>query len=135
MLRLQLVKFPYVGIVNTLMSYGIFCIFVYFGLGFKVASLFSIFFVVAFSFFMQGRLVFHGVSPINFLRYIITWVALYFLNIKIITFCIVCSLVTCIGFNIIIIPLLVAVGCPRAYCNRHYCCLFRLSFSIFRQLW
>ena len=78
---LQLFRFCVVGFFNTLFSYSIYCLFLYAGLPYKLASLFAIIFGILFSFRMQGTLVFFNRKKWLFWKFLLSWGVIYTLQI------------------------------------------------------
>ncbi len=81
LLLLQFIRYGFVGGFNTLFSYGIYALALFFGIRFEMASLISIVFGILFSFITQGIVVFKGISIKFFIRYLVMWCGLYFFNI------------------------------------------------------
>ena len=81
LLSRQFIRYGFVGGFNTLFSYGIYALALFFGARFEMASLISIIFGILFSFVTQGVMVFKGISINFFMRYILMWGGLYIFNI------------------------------------------------------
>jgi putative flippase GtrA len=77
----QFIRYVFVGFLNTLFSYSVYAFILFLGFRFETASLVSIILGILFSFITQGFVVFKGVSAACFLRYLLTWCGLYFVNI------------------------------------------------------
>lgn len=77
----QLIRYGFVGIFNTLFSYGMYAFVLFLGFRFEIASLVSIILGILFSYITQGFVVFKKISASSFMRYLLTWCGLYFLNI------------------------------------------------------
>lgn len=80
----QVIRYGYVGVINTAFSYGVYALVVFIGLGYEIASLVSIIIGIMFSFITQGVVVFKGISFSAFARYVLVWCFLYFVNIGLI---------------------------------------------------
>ena len=85
---LQLIRFCIVGVANTLFSYLIYCIFLYFGFTFQMASFLAIVIGIFFSFSMQGKFVFFNANKWLIWKFILSWVIIYILQISYINFAI-----------------------------------------------
>lgn len=81
LLSYQFIRYGFVGVFNTLLSYGIYAVALLIGMRFEVASLISIIFGILFSFVTQGMVVFKGISINFFVRYLVMWCGLYIFNI------------------------------------------------------
>jgi putative flippase GtrA len=81
LLSSQVIRYGFVGIFNTVFSYGLYAFILCLGYRFEIASLVSIMAGIVFSFITQGFVVFKGVGVVSFVRYLVTWCGLYFLNI------------------------------------------------------
>ncbi len=77
----QFIRFLIVGTINTGFSYGLYSLFLFLGLEFKIASLFSLIISIIFSFTTQGRLVFKNNNNRLFFRFAFCWLLIYFFNI------------------------------------------------------
>ncbi len=76
----QFFKFLIVGGVNTLFGYSCYAAFYLFGLSPWLALLLASFLAVIFNFFTFSRVVFKNYGTGNFIRYIIVFFILYFIN-------------------------------------------------------
>jgi putative flippase GtrA len=83
-LSLQVARYGIVGISNTLFSYGVYALVVFLGFRYHIASIVSIVVGIIFSFITQGAVVFKGISTAAFIRYVLVWCVLYFVNILLI---------------------------------------------------
>lgn len=81
MIKRQAVKFILVGIMNTAFGYGIFALFIYLGLYYPLAVLFSMILGVLFNFKTIGKLVFDSSDNGLIFRFILVYIITYFLNI------------------------------------------------------
>jgi putative flippase GtrA len=77
----NLLKFFLVGILNTIFGYAIFSIFIFIGLHYSLALLFSTILGILFNFKTIGKLVFNNNNNSLFLRFLFVYVLQYFLNI------------------------------------------------------
>ncbi len=73
----QFIRFLAVGVLNTAFGYGAFCLLLYLGLHYSLASLGSIVLGVLFSFQTTGRLVFGSTDQRLILRYVAGWGVVY----------------------------------------------------------
>lgn len=81
MIKRQAVKFLLVGILNTAFGYGLFALFIYLGLYYPFAVLFSTILGVLFNFKTIGKLVFGSSDNGLIFRFILVYIITYFLNI------------------------------------------------------
>ena len=81
MIKRQDVKFLLVGIMNTAFGYGLFALFIYLGLYYPLAVLFSTILGVLFNFKTIGKLVFGSSDNGLIFRFILVYIITYFLNI------------------------------------------------------
>jgi len=77
----KFIKFILVGILNTIVGYGLFTIFIYLGLKYPLAVLFSTILGVSFNFKSIGKLVFGSHDNGLILHFIAVYVVIYVLNI------------------------------------------------------
>ena len=80
----QLIRFSLVGAVNTAFSYGVYCLFLYLGLGYAVASFLALCAGILWSFVANGKLVFRQQLKGRFARYLVVWALLYGLNVALV---------------------------------------------------
>lgn len=85
---LQLIRFCMAGVANTLFSYLIYCIFLYFGISFQMASFFAIVIGIFFSFTVQGKFVFFNENKLLIWKFALSWAVIYILQITYINFAI-----------------------------------------------
>ncbi|MDR0940174.1 MAG: GtrA family protein [Mediterranea sp.] len=78
------VRFVLVGIVNTLFGVGLYCLFIYLGLPYRLAVLLSTVLGVLFNFKTIGAFVFRNRSNRLLFRFVGVYVVAYFVNIGII---------------------------------------------------
>lgn len=81
-----MIRYGFVGSLNTLASYSVYCLFLYLGAGYPVASLGALVFGIALSFVTLGRYVFLSRLKGRFPLFLMVWGVLYFVNIGIIGF-------------------------------------------------
>ena len=77
----QLLSFLLVGVLNTIVGYSLFVLFIYLGLYYPLAVLFSTILGVLFNFKTIGRLVFASSDNSLIFRFALVYVITYFLNI------------------------------------------------------
>jgi len=80
-LQNQVVRFGFVGAMNTVFSYGVYALGIYLGLTFYVASLLALVFGIVLGFSAQGRFVFRARLKGRMPSYLLMWCLLYLLNI------------------------------------------------------
>jgi putative flippase GtrA len=73
-----------VGILNTGFSYFCYAFFIAIGLTIAWASLLALLLGIVWSFTTQGKIVFKQMTKASFVKFVIFWVAIYFLNIEMI---------------------------------------------------
>lgn len=82
--RSRFLRYLTVGVVNTGFSYGMYALFLWCGLGYRLASLLALVLGIFWSYATQRVLVFRAAGRSTLLRYGLAWSFLYFLNIGII---------------------------------------------------
>ncbi len=80
-MKRQLLSFLLVGILNTIFGYSLFVLFIYLGLYYPIAVLFSTILGVLFNFKTIGKLVFGSSDNCLIFRFILVYVITYLLNI------------------------------------------------------
>ena len=80
-IKRQLISFLLVGILNTAFGYGLFTLFIYIGLYYPLAVLFSTILGVLFNFKTIGKLVFGSSDNGLIFRFALVYVITYLLNI------------------------------------------------------
>lgn len=80
----HLLRYLFVGIFNTGLSYALYALFLYLGLDYKQANLLALIIGIVISFKTQGRLVFKNTNNRLFGRFVISWIFIYFLTIAVI---------------------------------------------------
>lgn len=78
------VRFILVGMINTAFSYSLYAFFIFMGLRIPMASFVSLLLGIIFSFTTQGALVFGNATRLTFVKFFLTWMIIYFVNVKII---------------------------------------------------
>jgi putative flippase GtrA len=76
------IRFILVGILNTMVGYGLFALFIYLGLHYSLAVLFSTILGVLFNFKSIGRLVFNTSDNERIYHFIGVYMLLYLLNVS-----------------------------------------------------
>ena len=76
------IRFILVGILNTMVGYGLFALFIYLGLHYSLAVLFSTILGVMFNFKSIGKLVFNTCNNDRIYHFIGVYVLLYLLNVS-----------------------------------------------------
>jgi glycosyltransferase involved in cell wall biosynthesis/putative flippase GtrA len=82
--RSSLLRFLFVGSINTLFCYSVYALGLFLGLTYQVANLVALAIGVLFSFKTQGKIVFNNTDYRLFGRYVLFWGLLYCLNILLI---------------------------------------------------
>lgn len=85
MLKKQIIKFIAVGIVNTLVYYFLYSLFIYLEFDYKIAVLFATISGVLFSFKTFGKFVFDNDDKKLIYKFIFVYIILYLLNLILIT--------------------------------------------------
>ena len=80
----QIIRFIFVGAINTGFSYFVYAAFLFFGLGYQLANLLALLIGILFSFKTQSHFVFD--NPDNRLlgRFVLSWAVIYLCTISII---------------------------------------------------
>lgn len=81
MLKKQILRFLFVGAVNTVIYFILYSIFVFVGFDYKLAVLFATILGILFSFHTLGRFVFYNNDKKLIYRFILVYTALYLVNI------------------------------------------------------
>ena len=76
------IRFILVGILNTIVGYGLFALFIYLGLHYSLAVLFSTILGVLFNFKSIGKLVFNSNNNERIYHFIGVYILLYLLNVS-----------------------------------------------------
>ena len=79
--RYSSIRYLLVGILNTCFSYFCYALFIAIGLTIAWASLLALLLGIVWSFTTQGKIVFKQMTKASFLKFIIFWTVMYFLNI------------------------------------------------------
>jgi putative flippase GtrA len=77
----QFVRFLLVGVLNTAFGYGLFCLLIYLGMFYVIASLISTVAGVLFNFITTGNLVFGSRDKSKLSRFIAVYVITFFVNL------------------------------------------------------
>ncbi len=107
LLSFQVIRYGFIGVFNTLFSYGLYALIIFLGFRFEIASLVSIIVGILFSFITQGFVVFKGIAVVSFVRYLLTWCGLYFLNIWLIQILVNISLDSYLAGAVATVPIVV----------------------------
>jgi putative flippase GtrA len=76
-------KFILIGLLNTMFGYSAYALLIFFGLSFALALLISTVSGIIFNYFTFGQLFFNiGVNLENFIKFIITYLFIYLLNVS-----------------------------------------------------
>lgn len=74
-------RFLFIGGMNTLLVYFIYAFFIFLGLNYALANLISLIIGILISFKTQGTFVFNNPHNTLFLRYLLSWMLIYVVNI------------------------------------------------------
>lgn len=77
----QLIRFALIGTVNTMVGYGVYCLFLFIDFHYTLAALLSTIFGICFNFFTTGRYVFGNQNVRTFPRFVALYGCLYFVGI------------------------------------------------------
>jgi putative flippase GtrA len=80
-LHRELISFIIAGSINTLVSYGLFCLFIFMGFNHIIAITLSFCCGVLFSFQTIGRFVFRARNTQILIKFMILYLSLYFFNV------------------------------------------------------
>ena len=84
--RYSSIRFLLVGIFNTGFSYFCYAFFIAIGLSIAWASLLALLLGIVWSFVTQGKIVFRQMDKASFVRFVIYWAFIYFVNTEAIYF-------------------------------------------------
>ena len=84
LMRLQFLRFLFVGSVNTSLSYGLYALFLWLGLNYVLANGLAFVMSLLLSFATQGTFVFRSTDPRRLPRFVLAWVCIYGFNIALI---------------------------------------------------
>ncbi len=85
-------KFIAVGFLNTLIGFGLYSFFIFLNFKVEVSLSLSYLFGIIFNYFSTGIIVFQNVSFSPFLKFVLIYIFIYFLNLNILNFLIFNSL-------------------------------------------
>ena len=80
----QLLRFVLVGGLNTAFGVGVYCLAIFIGLPYFIATLVSNVLGVLFNFLTTGNLVFRNSNPLLITRFVACYVVIYFVNTAIV---------------------------------------------------
>lgn len=86
MISIELIKFLFVGILNTIFGYSLFAIFIFFNMHYSLAVLCSTILGVLFNFKTIGKLVFGSHDNSLIFRFVAVYIVIYILNISFLWF-------------------------------------------------
>jgi len=81
MIKKEFIRFIFVGVLNTIVGYGLYAMFIFFGFSYILASLFATILGVLFNFQTIGRLVFKDSDNSLIFRFIIVYIVVFFIGI------------------------------------------------------
>jgi putative flippase GtrA len=81
LLNQQIVRFLFVGVLNTAFSYSVYAFFVWLGMSYVLANLLSLVAGIAFGFRTQGKIVFGNADIRLFGKYAAVWLFIFLVNI------------------------------------------------------
>ncbi|MBR0272983.1 MAG: GtrA family protein [Bacteroidaceae bacterium] len=88
----QFLRFILVGGLNTAFGVGVYCLAIFIGLPYFIATLLSNVLGVCFNFFTTGNLVFRNNDPKLIFRFVLCYVVIYFVNTGVVKLLIVAGL-------------------------------------------
>ena len=88
----KFVRFLFVGGLNTAFGVGVYCLAIFLGLPYFVATLLSNVLGVLFNFITTGNLVFHNGNPRLIFRFVACYVVIYFVNTAVVKLLLVAGL-------------------------------------------
>ncbi|MGZ8161818.1 MAG: GtrA family protein [Methylobacter sp.] len=74
-------RYLFIGGINTLFSYSVYALGLYFGLNYQLANLLALILGIISGFILQGRIVFKNADKRLFLQFLFFWLILYSFNI------------------------------------------------------
>lgn len=84
MLSAQIAKFVVVGLINTIVGYSLYALFIYFGLGYAYALSIATILGVLFNFQTIGRLVFESSNNTLLIKFIGVYIIVFCVNLALI---------------------------------------------------
>ena len=84
MLKKQVVSFILIGILNTIVGYSLYALFIYFGFNYMLSVLFATILGVLFNFKTIGKFVFNNSSNTKILKFFLVYGAVFIVNISVI---------------------------------------------------
>jgi putative flippase GtrA len=84
--KIQFIKFIIVGVLNTIVGYGIYWAMLQLDFNFTIAALVSTLIGIIFNFFTMGRLVFNSENNVLFYKFVFVVIFLYLISIAGISF-------------------------------------------------
>ena len=79
----QLIRFVFIGCLNTVFAYSVYCLFIFIGFHYTAAVLLSTVIGICFSFKTMGRFVFNNTDNKLIFKFFGVYILCYFLNIGI----------------------------------------------------
>lgn len=83
-LKHYLIRFSCVGVVNTLFGAGLYSLFIYLGMSYKLSVLLSTVIGVFFNFKTTGFFVFRNRENRLIIKFVLSYIVIYFINISLI---------------------------------------------------
>ncbi|MBA2656786.1 MAG: GtrA family protein [Tatlockia sp.] len=81
----QLIRYLFVGMLNTFFSYGCYASFIYMGLSYPLALFYATVLGIFFNFKTTGKLVFKNTNNQLVFKFISVYLAMYFLNMSLVS--------------------------------------------------
>lgn len=88
----QFIRFLLVGLLNTLVGFSLYALFLSVGMHYSIAVCFSTVLGVIFNFFTTGRLVFQNTDKFLIIRFILIYCFVCVINIGLVKFCLILGL-------------------------------------------
>lgn len=104
MLRAQLIKFFFVGVVNTVVGYSLYALFIFLGFDYVYALGIATILGVLFNFQTIGKLVFKHNNKNLIFKFVLVYIVVFCVNLMLIKFLVWFGLNEYIGGAIAIIP-------------------------------
>jgi putative flippase GtrA len=88
----QIIRFIFIGGINTLFGFSVYVFFIWYGFGYPVASAISIILGVIFNYFSTGIVVFNHKKFDRIYPYLLVYLFIYIVNISLIALLLVAGL-------------------------------------------
>ncbi|MDO5896964.1 GtrA family protein [Agrobacterium sp. Azo12] len=109
--EVRLLRFLLVGLLNTLVGYSVFCLMIWLGLHYSVASAVATVLGVAFNFKSTGKLVFGCNDDRRIVRFVLVYVIIYCVNVIGLALLLRLGIEAYAGAIVLILPLALLAYC------------------------